>query len=129
MNGMPVHKGGQAIAAAERSLVTPSISITDTCAEVFRTDPEQQAAPTSGQVASPTHFLLYLNHDTFVGEAGEQLALEVRAAMAANVTIFMPHECDPARGGCQFEVSRRTHKSNLSHTQIKTYIPLMAGRF
>ena len=32
------------------------------------------------------------SYDTFVGEAGEQLAKEVRHAIAADLTIFMPHE-------------------------------------
>ena len=51
--------------------------------------------------SSPTHFLLYLNFDTFVGQDGARLADEVRAAMAAKLPFVMPHENDPTKGGCQ----------------------------
>ena len=57
-------------------------------------------SPADGNV---THFCLYLNVDTFVGKAGARLADEVRAALATNQTIVMPHENDPAKGGCDFE--------------------------
>ena len=49
-----------------------------------------------------THFLLYLAHETFVGEAGERLAEEVRAMMRANQPIVMLHENDKQNGGCEF---------------------------
>jgi hypothetical protein len=51
-----------------------------------------------------THFLLYLAHETFVGEAGERLAAEVRAMMfgTASRSIVMLHENDLANGGCEF---------------------------
>jgi len=58
---------------------------------------------TATALSEPTHFLLYLNVDTFVGEEGKQLANEVRAAMEGELPIIMPHEIDPARRGCQFE--------------------------
>ena len=48
------------------------------------------------------HFLLYLAHETFVGEAGERLAEEVRAMVRANQAIVMVHENDMANGGCEF---------------------------
>ena len=70
--------------------------------------PTEMAAvgePSPSQPPSqPTHFMLYLSHETFVGEQGELLAKEVRAAVEAKVPLFMPHENDPAKGGCQFEV-------------------------
>jgi hypothetical protein len=59
-------------------------------------DPEADAV-------QPTHFVLYLNFDTFVGDEGERLVREVRAAMAAGLSIVMPHEHDPSKGGCAFE--------------------------
>ena len=49
-----------------------------------------------------THFLLYLAHETFVGEAGERLAEEVRRMMRTNQPIVMLHENDMANGGCEF---------------------------
>merc|ERR1739847_210982 len=39
-----------------------------------------------------THFLLYLAHETFVGEAGERLAEEVRRMTRTNQPIVMLHE-------------------------------------
>ena len=49
-----------------------------------------------------THFLLYLNFDTFLDSPGKQLAEELRKARAANFNVIMAHENDPARGGCEF---------------------------
>ena len=49
-----------------------------------------------------SHFLLYLAHETFVGNAGEQLAQEVRDMMRANQPIVMLHENDMANGGVEF---------------------------
>ena len=49
-----------------------------------------------------THFLLYLAHETFVGEVGEKLAAEVRAMMSSDRPIVMLHENDMQNGGCDF---------------------------
>lgn len=49
-----------------------------------------------------THFLLYLAESTFVGEAGERLAQEVKAMMRGSRPIVMLHENDPNNGGCEF---------------------------
>jgi hypothetical protein len=49
-----------------------------------------------------THFLLYLSHETYVGEKGDALAEEVRQARAANLPLVMLHENDMANGGCEF---------------------------
>ena len=54
------------------------------------------------QDAKPSHFLLYLNVDTFVDEGGTQLAEELRKALAVQLLIVMAHESDPDRGGCEF---------------------------
>ena len=61
-------------------------------------------APPSGERA--THFLLYLSEHTFVGEDGQRLADEVRAARVANMDIAMVHENDRALNGCEFGRSR-----------------------
>ena len=50
----------------------------------------------------PSHFLLYLSQQTFMGEVGETFAEEVRRAHAAGHTIAMIHETDPQRHGCEF---------------------------
>ncbi len=47
-----------------------------------------------------THFLLYLSSETFVGEAGERLADEVRLAMQFKQSFVMLHENDMKNGGC-----------------------------
>ena len=51
---------------------------------------------------TPTHALLYLNRDTFVGEAGDRLAQEVRVMLCHSFPVVMVHETDPALGGCEF---------------------------
>ena len=52
--------------------------------------------------AKPSHFLLYLNTDTFFDEDGAQLAQELRKALATQLPIVVAHENDPERGGCEF---------------------------
>ena len=49
-----------------------------------------------------THFLLYLKFDTYLNDAGQQLAEELRKARAAGLPIVMAHENDLALGGCEF---------------------------
>ena len=57
-------------------------------------------APTAN--AEATHMVLYLNEQTFAGEAGLILAHELREARRMGLSIEMLHECDPSRGGCEF---------------------------
>lgn len=53
--------------------------------------------------AAATHFLLYLSKDTFAGDPGQQLAVELREALTNNhLPIVMAHENDMAKGGCPF---------------------------
>lgn len=47
-------------------------------------------------------FLLYLNQNTWLGEAGNELAHQVRAARAAGISVVLVHECDPTLGACEF---------------------------
>ena len=49
-----------------------------------------------------THMLLYLNQNTFVGEAGQKLAEEVRWALGL-FHIVIVHEQDLERDGCGFD--------------------------
>ena len=53
-----------------------------------------------------THFLLYLNDQTYLHAAGIKLAEELRRAREAGSTIevLMVHENDPERGGCEFSI-------------------------
>ena len=57
----------------------------------------------SGTSDVPTHFMLYLNFHTFVGDNGARLAEQVRFAMSSKLPIVMPHENDLLKGGCPFE--------------------------
>ena len=66
-------------------------------------------------------FLLYLNKDTWVGEAGERLAAEVALACKAGVPLLSVHENDPGKGGCEFAtflstVRRSQHPRGPSHS-------------
>ena len=64
------------------------------------------AHPRQGAIAQqtrPTHFLLYLNFETFVGEVGARLAEEVRMAREAKLPFVLAHENNPDKKACQFE--------------------------
>ena len=60
-----------------------------------------EVPPALGGVAA-THFLLYLAHETYVGEAGDALAEELREARANHLPLVMLHENDMDNGGCEF---------------------------
>ena len=66
-----------------------------------RSNHSQAGGEATNEAAQPTHFLLYLNGETFMNDEGA-LADEVRTAMAEGLTIAMIHEKDDARGGCDF---------------------------
>ena len=58
-------------------------------------------APRGSKRAAATHFLLYLNNRTYLGEECEALAEQLRAVRAegSTVKLVMVHENDDARGG------------------------------
>ena len=58
-------------------------------------------APRGSKRAAATHFLLYLNNRTYLGEDCEPLAEQLRAVRAegSTVKLVMVHENDDARGG------------------------------
>ena len=77
-----------------------------------------------------THMLLYLCKETFVGDAGQRLAHEIREANRLSLHIVMVHECDPDKNGCPFAQFFRTTPDDLissglygaiavSHTSLK----------
>jgi len=72
-------------------------------------------SPRTPQTGPPqaTHFLLYLNKKTFMGEAGKRLAEEVKAAMAEGLQIKMAHENDEDRSGCAFSTFFETTPQEL----------------
>lgn len=51
-----------------------------------------------------TVLLLYLNDQTYLGDAGERLGTELLAAQRAGCSILMLHENDLHKGGCDFSV-------------------------
>jgi len=57
-------------------------------------------------LSTATYFILYLNNQTYLGEAGERLVDELRGATAdgSKVKVIMVHENDAARGGCDFGI-------------------------
>ena len=46
--------------------------------------------------------LLYLCHETYLGEEGKALAEELRRARQAGFPVVMLHENDMDNGGCEF---------------------------
>ena len=58
-------------------------------------------------------FLLYLNDKTWLGEEGNTLAEQVRAARAAGIKVILAHEIDPALGGCEFGLFFQTTPGDL----------------
>ena len=68
--------------------------------------------PTAASTAC-THMLLYLCKETFVGDAGQRLAHEIREANRLSLRIVMVHECDPDKNGCPFAQFFRTTPEDL----------------
>ena len=50
-----------------------------------------------------THFLIYLNEETWTEEAGDKLANEVRLARASGMPILLVHEMDEGSGAVAFD--------------------------
>lgn len=64
---------------------------------------EKAPAPAPVEVAlKATHFFLYLNQESFMGEAGRALGTEVRTALRGGLPIALIHERDRERGACEF---------------------------
>ena len=87
-----------------------------------------------------THFLLYLNDQTYLESAGKELAEEIRRARAVRETwrstieIVMVHENEPERGGCEFGIffDGRTPKDleDSGVYNVRTlyyYVPSVSG--
>ena len=57
--------------------------------------------------------MIYLSKQTWLGDAGKQLAKEVRAARAAGLPVVMVHENDMAGDGCEFGLFFSTTPADL----------------
>jgi len=88
---------------------------------------QQAAAALTHAHHQPTHFLLYLNDESWLGEQGERLACEVRAALHMKLPIAMIHEVSPERGGCDFDKFFAVTPSDLVrdglYNRIATAVP------
>ena len=102
---------GEGEASSGEALVAPkpSTSIFGIMKELKRKETES----TIVSKAKPTHMLLYLNDETFLGTKGDTLAEEVRYAMAKGVPLLLLHENDPERGGFAFGDLFRTTPEDL----------------
>ena len=79
-----------------------------------------------------THFLLYLNSQTFVGEAGERLAAELRTVrLSGGASVVLVHETDVGRGGCEFGRFFETTPGDLIQDGLykSIAVDLMSGLF
>jgi len=85
---------GGASAMAKRHSISQSVR--SVCFSSRDADPLQQ------DNSNVTHMLLYLNQLTFIGEAGQALAHEVRLSRSHGVEIILAHENDPDLRGCMF---------------------------
>ena len=76
------------------------------------------AAPLASVVArrsrlSSSPFVLYLSRHTWIGEAGDRLANEVRDARAAGLQIVMVHSTPDNDDGCEFSLFFSTTPNDL----------------
>ena len=80
------------------------------------------------RLGDTTHYLLYLNERTFLHEAGEALAAEVRSVMDTGMPILMLHENDPKEGrdGCEFATFFRTTPDDLIQSGLYSKLAIAA---
>ena len=102
--GMPaVRVEEQTPQPIERALKASAASVVELGAINVHNAPALLAAGDRRSDGKPvTHFLLYLAQETWIGDAGNELAREVRAARVAGMPIVMVHENDMEHGGCEF---------------------------
>lgn len=107
-----------------------------TCCTIHTlTHPSGSSPCTSAQSGVPTHMLLVLNDQSFVGAVGDGLAREVRAARATGLPVVMVHQNDADCGGCATPVlfpRSATHCALTLHPPhgnwpLATHMPHMAG--
>jgi hypothetical protein len=107
------HNPGAAAFAAELAKAYDGIKVTEAC-------------QSDANTVHPIHLLLYLNINTFCGDAGLQLASELQRTRAAGLPIVMVHENDPQRGGCAFEKFFKTTPADLINSGLYTQLAYAA---
>ena len=101
------HNPGAAGLADELASAFTGITIRPASVEKQRRRSLSRKFSWQGDLASPMSekwlFLLYLNERTFIDDAGELLAEQVRAVHEQDTrSILLVHENDAALGGCEF---------------------------
>jgi len=96
----------------------PSMSLADAASAQIGSLAEklkrQRLLMTTGlNLGNLTHMLLYLNDATFVGEAGQALAWQVKRWRTSGLDLLLVHEKDENLGGCPFEVLFQTTPNEL----------------
>jgi len=81
-------------------------------------DPMSPRTPGKRRVMEATHMLLYLSKQTFYGDPGQELAEEVRNALAVGMPVVAVHERDRDRHGCEFSTFFSTTPSDLVDSGI-----------
>ena len=82
----------------------PELQLTSIPPAAARTALGLSSSISSAEQLDATVMLLYLNGQTYLGDAGELLGTELLAVQKAGCSILMMHENDPCKGGCEFRV-------------------------
>eukprot|EP00965_Chrysotila_dentata_P209521 6185344-Pleurochrysis_carterae.AAC.1 len=53
--------------------------------------------------ASMGVFVLYLNHETFLGDVGRELVSQLRVLVRRRAPVVVAHELDPHKRGCELD--------------------------
>jgi len=114
----PLSKGAGSPASARKQ----SSSIDSVASGFFKT--LKQKNTDLVDMGDVTHVLLYLNNATFVGEAGQALAHQVKQWRTAGLDLLLVHEHDEKLGGCPFEVLFQTTPNDLVAAGIYNKIAL-----
>ena len=96
----PDNPGAAAVADDLRRGMSNAFEVTSAAAALPTQLEEGKHRPAGGA----SHVLLYLNDQTYLGEAGQRLVEQLRLARAGGVKVVMVHENDAARGGCAFAI-------------------------
>ena len=82
----------------------PELQLTSVPPAAVRAALGLSSSISSAEQLDATVMLLYLNDQTYLGDAGERLGTELLAVQKTGCSILMMHENDPCKGGCEFGV-------------------------
>lgn len=102
--GLVARAVGNTASAIGSRVTTTTHAITSKVGEIAPS-PLKHAGYAAGSLfglrSGPTHFILYLNESTWLGEMGDTLASEIRLAQKRKLPIIMIHETSDELGGCE----------------------------